>query len=136
MKLLLLPDSGKGKAGLNRFSRNHQDRNLEKLTKKWVMTLQQQKKMEESFFRAHREFISNLSYSLDLLEKDLKETTEMEQICTDEWCQATECIMDDLARMIYSISEPRWLTKEDSRKIKALRERVPDLYAQYKMVKA
>lgn len=98
--------------------------------------MQQQKKMEESFFRAHREFISNLSYSLDLLEKDIRETAEMEQICTDEWCQATECILDDLAKMIYSISEPRWLTREDSRKIKTLRERVHGLYAQYKSIRS
>jgi hypothetical protein len=98
--------------------------------------MQQQKKMEESFLRAHREFVTNLVYSIDLLEKDIKETAEMEQICTDEWCQATESVLDDLAKMIYSISEPRWLTQEDSRKIKELRKRVHDMYAQYKSVKA
>ncbi|MHB8809170.1 MAG: hypothetical protein ACYC9M_04065 [Desulfobulbaceae bacterium] len=98
--------------------------------------MQQQKKMEESFLRAHREFVTNLAYSLDLLEKDIREAAEMEQICTDEWCLATESVLDDLAKMIYSISEPRWLSAEDSRKIKALRERVHDLYAQYKSVKA
>lgn len=96
----------------------------------------QQKKMEESFLRAHREFVTNLSASLDLLERDIKETAEMEQICTDEWCRATEGVLDDLAKMIYSISEPRWLDLEDSRKIKALRQRVHDLYAQYKAAKS
>lgn len=98
--------------------------------------MQQQKKMEESFLRAHREFVSNLSYSLELLEKDIREAAEMEQICTDEWCLATESVLDDLAKMIYSISEPRWLTQEDSKKIKELRKRVHDMYAQYKKVKA
>lgn len=92
--------------------------------------------MGESFLRAHREFVSNLASSLDLLEKDIRETAEMEQVCTDEWCLATESVLDDLAKMIYSISEPRWLGTEDSRKIKELRERVHDLYAQYKTVKA
>lgn len=98
--------------------------------------MQPQKKMEESFLKAHREFTANLAQSLDLLEKDIKETAEMEQICTDEWCTATESVLDDLARMIYSISEPRWLSKEDSRKIKELRNRVHEMYAQYKSVKA
>jgi len=97
--------------------------------------MQQQRKMEESFLRAHREFVSNLAYSLDQLEKDIRETAEMEQICTDEWCLATESVLDDLAKMIYSISEPRWLGTEDSRKIKELRGRVHDLYAKYKTVK-
>lgn len=94
--------------------------------------MEQHKKMEESFLRAHRDFVTNLSESLDLLEKDIAETAEMEQICTDEWCQATESVLDDLAKMIYSISEPRWLTAEDSDKIKRLRQRVHDLYGKYK----
>lgn len=98
--------------------------------------MQTQKTMEESFLKAHREFTANLAQSLDMLEKDIKEAAEMEQICTDEWCTATESVLDDLARMIYSISEPRWLSKEDSRKIKELRNRVHDMYAQYKSVKA
>lgn len=97
--------------------------------------MQLQKKMEDSFLRAHREFSSNLAYSLELLENDIREVAEMQQICTDEWCVATESVLDDLARMIYSISEPRWLTQEDSQKIKELRKRVHDLYAQYKKVK-
>lgn len=98
--------------------------------------MQAQKKMEESFLQAHREFTTNLASALDMLEKDLKETAEMEQICTNEWCQATESVLDELAKTIYSISEPRWLSKEDSLKIRELRNRVHDLYAQYKSVKA
>ncbi len=41
-------------------------------------------------------------------------------------------ILDELAKMIYSISEPRWLTQKDSDKIKQLRLRIHDLYAKYK----
>jgi hypothetical protein len=36
--------------------------------------------------------------------------------------------------MIYSISEPRWLSDEDSDQIRQLRKRIHDLYAQYKGV--
>lgn len=56
----------------------------------------------------------------------------MQKICTDEWCQATESYLYELAKMIYSISEPRWLTGEDSARIRGLRGRIHDLYARYR----
>ncbi len=88
--------------------------------------------MEDSFLKTHREFINNLTSSLDLLKKDISEAKEMQHICTDEWCRATESYLDELAKMVYSISEPRWLTQKDSDKIKELRQRIHDLYAKYK----
>jgi len=94
--------------------------------------MKQQRIMEESFLRAHREFITNLTASLELLDKDIIETKEMQRICTDEWCQATESNLDEVAKLIFSISEPRWLTDEDSKRIKMLRQRIHDLYAKYK----
>lgn len=96
--------------------------------------MEQQKKMEESFLRAHREFITNLNASLDILEKDIADAAEVEKVCTDEWCRATENVLDELAKVVFSISEPRWLSDEDSLKIKCLRERIHNLYAKYKKV--
>lgn len=98
--------------------------------------MDQQKKMEEAFLKTHREFINNLDESIEVLRKDISEVSEMEQKCTDEWCKATEHYLDDLIKMIYSISEPRWLTEKDSEKIKELRGKVHDLYSQYRQVKA
>lgn len=95
-----------------------------------------QNEMLESFKIGHREFTKNLEYSTGLLAKDIEEVAEMGRICTDEWCLATEHTLDDLANMIFSISEPRWATKEDSANIKSLRHRVHDLYAKYKSVLA
>ena len=66
--------------------------------------------------------------STHLLEQEIEEAAEMEEICTDEWCLAVEHTIDDLANMIYSISEPRWVTADDSEKIKNLRHRVHDLF--------
>ncbi len=97
--------------------------------------MQRQKQMEESFLKAHREFMDNLGESIELLEQDIEETAEMEKICTDEWCQATETNLDELSKLVYSISEPRWLTSEDSKFISGLRRRVHDLYAQYRSMK-
>lgn len=98
--------------------------------------MEQQKKMEEAFLRTHREFVENLNSALETLQKDIREAGEMAQKCTDEWCKATESYLDDLAKMIYSISEPRWISNEDSEKIRCLREWIHELYAQYKQVKS
>lgn len=97
--------------------------------------MKRQIEMEETMLRAHRDFIGSLEKSLDLVTKDLAEAAEMTHICTDEWCLATEGVLDELAKVIFGISEPRWLSKEDSKKISDLRHRIHDLYARYKAVK-
>ena len=97
--------------------------------------MQRQIQMEESMILAHREFMSSLEKSIDLLEQDIDEAAEMTQICTDEWCISTEGVVDELAKIIYSISEPRWVTGDDSKKISRLRHRIHDVYAKYKSVR-
>ena len=97
--------------------------------------MQRQIEMEETMLMAHREFTTNLEKSIELLAQDISEAAEMTQICTDEWCNATENVVDELHKCIYSMSEPRWLTEEDSKKISNLRHRVHDIYAQYKSIR-
>jgi len=97
--------------------------------------MKRQVEMEETMLRAHREFLENLDASLNLVAQDIDEAGEMSHICTDEWCLATEGVLDELAKVIFSISEPRWLSKEDSKKISGLRHRIHDLYARYKGVR-
>ena len=77
-------------------------------------------------------YIDNLEKSLDLLEKEIDFTSKMADACSLEWCQATEHAIDDISNSLYSISEPSWVTEEDSQKIKALKRRVHDMYAKYK----
>ena len=96
--------------------------------------MKRQVEMEETMLRAHREFLANLEKSLNLVAQDIEEAGEMTHICTDEWCLATEGVLDELAKVIYAISEPRWLSKEDSKKISDLRHRIHDLYGRYKAV--
>jgi hypothetical protein len=43
-------------------------------------------------------------------------------------------VIDELANALYSISEPRWADPEDSKRIKALKRRVYDLYVNYRGV--
>ena len=97
--------------------------------------MKRQVEMEETMLRAHREFLAHLEKSLNLVAQDIDEAKEMTHICTKEWCLATEGVLDELAKIIFSISEPRWLSKEDSKKISDLRHRIHDLYARYKAVK-
>jgi len=79
-----------------------------------------------------RNFVDNLEKSLDLLEKEIDFTSKMVDACTMEWCQATEHAMDEISNSLFSISEPSWTPEEDSRKLRALKKRVHDVYAKYK----
>jgi hypothetical protein len=58
----------------------------------------------------------------------------MARVCTSEWCEATEHVIDELSNALFSISEPRWSSPEDSKKIKRLKRRVYDLYVNYRGV--
>lgn len=88
--------------------------------------------IQEGLIQNWRQFVNNLEMSLDLVEKQLNEAAEMTEICTSEWCQATEHVLDELGNFLFSISEPRGASEEDSQKLKQLKRRLHDLYAQYK----
>lgn len=96
--------------------------------------MKRQNEMVDSFLIAHRDFINNLKKSLALIEEELDEAAEIGEICTGEWCTATEDTLDELAKFIFSISEPRWVPDEDSKTLKNLRRKVHDLYAKYKSI--
>lgn len=97
--------------------------------------MQKQQDMEKSMLMAHRDFMNNLENSLDSLEKDIQDAKEVSSRCTAEWCTATDHFIDELHKSIYSISEPRWLTEEDSERIHNLRKKVKDLYLEFSKAK-
>ncbi len=88
--------------------------------------------IRDNVLKTWKEFISSMEKSLDTLEKGLAEAEEMSNICTGEWCEATEHVIDELSNSLFSISEPSWSSDEDSKKIKILKRKVHDLYAKYK----
>lgn len=96
--------------------------------------MKRQDEMVDSFLIAHRKFMTNLDDSLALIEEELNEAAEIDKICTGEWCTATEETLDELSKFIFAISEPRWVSNEDSKTLKDLRRKVHDLYAKYKGV--
>ncbi len=79
-------------------------------------------------------FAQSLEKSIRLLDADIKEAKHMAAKCTDEWCAATEHVIDELSNALFSISEPRWSDAAVSKKIKELKHRVHDLYADYRQV--
>lgn len=91
-----------------------------------------QKEMQEAWTT----YVQALEKSLDIIEKDIEEAKEMAGVCTDEWCHATEHVLDELGNSLFSISEPRWSSDEDSKRIKALKRRLYDLYVNYRGVYA
>jgi hypothetical protein len=89
---------------------------------------------QDQIMESWRTYMDGMHKSLIDLEKDIEEASEMAEICTDEWCEATEHVIDELSNSLFSISEPRWSTKEDAEKIKMLKRKVHDLYADYRDV--
>jgi hypothetical protein len=81
-------------------------------------------------------YLSALEKSMEILEKDIEETKNMAGVCTDEWCNATEHVFDEIGNALFSISEPRWSSPEDSKRLKNLKRRLYDVYVNYKGVYA
>jgi len=90
--------------------------------------------IQADIVNAWRTYLEALEKSLILIEEDIRQASEMTHICTDEWCEATQHYIDDINNALFSISEPRWASAEDSQKIKSLKRRVHDLYADYRQV--
>jgi len=96
------------------------------------MVMPREDGIQKEVVEGWRVFVNNLEKGLDMLEEDIDEASQMAEACTAEWCQATEHVIDELSNSLFSISEPRWSSDEDSKKIKELKRRLHDLYAKYK----
>ena len=90
--------------------------------------------IQEEMTEAWNTYVQALEKSLDLIEREIEEAKELAGICTDEWCNTTEHVLDDLGNALFSISEPRWSSDEDSKRIKALKRRLYDIYVNYRGV--
>ena len=77
-------------------------------------------------------YMDALETSINQLDKDIDEAADMSERCTDEWCTATEHVIDEINDALFNISEPRWASKEESDRIKRLKRRVRELYVRYK----
>ncbi len=96
------------------------------------MSMPRKEDIQTEVLQGWRVFIENLEKGLEMLEQDIDEAAKMSDACTSEWCQATEHVIDELTNSLFSISEPPWASDEDSKRIKALKRRLHDIYAKYK----
>lgn len=90
--------------------------------------------VQKEMVDAWNTYVQALEKSLDLIDNDINEAKEMAGVCTNEWCNATEHVLDDLGNALFSISEPRWSSPEDSKRIKALKRRLYDIHVNYRGV--
>lgn len=97
--------------------------------------MKKQQEMVDSFIKTHRLFTENLTLSINMIDKEISDAKEMNKICTDEWCSHIEMMIDELAKFVYSIHEPRWTTNEESKNLSNLRHKIHDLYSKYKSIK-
>ena len=81
-------------------------------------------------------YLTALEKSIDMLEKDIEEAKKLAGVCTNEWCEAIEHVIDDLNNALFSISEPRWSDIDYLKRIKTLKRRIYDIYVNYKGVYA
>lgn len=73
-------------------------------------------------------FTESLHGSLVRLEEIIDDVAEVSAVCTDEWCEAANCMLDEATVAAFAISEPHWASEEDSRKLKELKKRLHDLH--------
>jgi hypothetical protein len=108
---------------------------FEKVSKKGGEIMSMPKdELQQELANAWGTYLAALGKSMALLEKNIDEAKGMAEICTEEWCVATEHLFDDLNNALFSISEPRWSSKEQSQHLKDLKRRIYDIYVNYRGV--
>jgi hypothetical protein len=79
-------------------------------------------------------YTDSLHGSLERLETIVNDIEDMREVCKDEWCEVTDCLLGEATVAAFAITEPHWSTQEDSKKIKELKKRIHDLHASNKRV--
>jgi hypothetical protein len=88
--------------------------------------------VKETLDDAWRTYLDNLDKALGVIEQQVREAKEVRDICTDEWCEATEHAIEELNDQVTHIHEPWFTTKEDSQRIKAMKKRLREIFYEYK----
>jgi hypothetical protein len=74
-------------------------------------------------------YADGLHESLETLEQEISDVEDLRKVCKDEWCVATECLLQEATVSAFAISEPHWASPEDSRKLKEIKKKIHDLHA-------
>jgi len=77
-----------------------------------------QMQVQGNVLQSWQQLIKSMEESLDLLEKGIDEASEMRHICTDEWCVATEHVLDELSNGLFPSASRAGLLKQTARSSK------------------
>lgn len=83
---------------------------------------------------AWSQYLNSLYEGVERLQRLVTDVEEMRQVCSDEWCETTECLLGELTVAVFAISEPHWAPPEESRKIKDLKKKLHDLHARHRSI--
>jgi hypothetical protein len=73
-------------------------------------------------------FSDSFEDSLQRLEEMVNDVSDLRQVCRDEWCEATECLLGEATVAAFAISEPHWVSNEDSKKLRDIKKKIHDLH--------
>ncbi len=88
--------------------------------------------LQETLVGAQKEFLEQIEDAINRLEAEIKEASEVEHAGRADWERSIGGYIDELHRVIFSLAEPRYGSEEDHKKIADLRQKLKDLYADFK----
>ena len=74
------------------------------------------------------DFSDSFENSLRRLEEMADDVSDLRQVCRDEWCEATECLLGEATVAAFAISEPHRVSDEDSKRLRDVKKRIHDLH--------
>lgn len=57
--------------------------------------------VQEEMTSAWRTYLDGLEKSLNIVEENINEAKEMAGVCTNEWCEATEHVIDEIGNSLF-----------------------------------
>ena len=92
------------------------------------------KRIESDTMASWAAYLSTLEQALHQMEKSIENSISVPSVCTNEWCESVEEVIDELTDAIYSLNVPRWADKEQIERVKTLKKKARDIYAKYTQV--
>ena len=89
------------------------------------------KRIEKDTMASWAAYLSTLEQALRQMEKSIDNSISTPSVCTNEWCESVEEVIDELTDAIYALNVPRWADKEQTKRVKALKKKAREVYAKY-----
>ena len=88
--------------------------------------------IQELLVGTQQDYVKNLEKAIEKIKQEIDEAAGKETADHPEWQQAIGGYIDELHKMVFSLSEPRYGSEEDHQKIIEIRNKVKELYAYMK----